>query len=364
MNQSERKYILGLVTAAGLLTNPAQAVEFQGSGFLTLAAGKILSGDPGSFVVTDYGQGGHYDKGEGWDLGPDSKLGLQGVASFSSDWSATAQIVSRGAADGRVNLEWLYGTYKATDNLTLQFGRKRLPLFYYSESQDIGLAMPWVRLPPQAYGWDVVNLNGANATYRLQLGDWNATGEAFYGKETRINNPYQEIYVGWGSKTDERWTDITGANLTLANDWLETRLSAVRSNWEVGGTNNGAQTFYAISAMADLEDWIVRSEYSKIDRPEIAEHDWAALLGIGKRFGKWLPMLTYAKFHGKYDDGLANEERTKSLSFSLRYDLSSSSAIKVQYDITSDDSDAGITANASGRYGDSKMLTIAYDKVF
>jgi hypothetical protein len=141
---------LGLAFALSLASFASQAVDFSGSGFLTLAAGKMLdSKQDDAYFVSDYGQAGIYEKGDSWKIGPDSKLGLQGTATFNPQWSATAQVVARGAREGKVNLEWLYGSYNITDNLTLQFGQKRLPLFYFSESQDVGFTLPWVRLPPE-----------------------------------------------------------------------------------------------------------------------------------------------------------------------------------------------------------------------
>lgn len=372
MKNSKHIVTLGLAGAMSILACPAQAVEFRGSGFLTLAAGKMLDNElPDGFNVVDYGQAGIYDNND-WSIGPDSKLGLQGVVTFNPQWSATGQVVSRGAHDGAVNLEWLYATYQATDDLTVQFGRKRLPLFYYSESQDVGIALPWVRLPAPAYGWDVVNFNGANVIHRTSFGDWSSTAEVFYGNESRDDNPYQEIYNGRNTAWDEKWNDIYGVDWTLNRDWLELRLSYVHSGLEywdttdkAGTYSNTDQSFYSIALAIDQGNWLVRSEISKIDRPDFAEHDWAYLLGAGYRIGKWLPMVTFSRFQGDYTDG-SPDERMDDVSLSLRYDLGSSSAIKVQYDIFNDRSDpAGITGyNGSGLYGDSKLLTISYDRVF
>lgn len=379
------KQTLTLGVLALSFAGATQAVDFTGSGFLTLAAGKVIDRElADGFVVVDYGQAGIYDD-TSLTLGPDSRLGLQGTATFSPEWSATGQIVSRGAANGKINLEWLYATYQATDDLTIQIGRKRLPLFYYSESQDVGIALPWVRIPPQAYGWDVVNYNGANLMYRSTLGEWTSNAEVFFGNEERKNNPYQQIYSSREARVDEKWTNIMGADWSLNRDWLELRFSAVRSGWETTDTatatreDNGKQTFLSAGAMIDYENWLIRSEVSKIDRPDLigsAEHDWALLLGVGYRYGKWLPMVTYAKFHGNYEDPTWADERTENIALSLRYDLTSSSAIKLQYDIFRDQSDGanGMTCYrdpvtcgggpSSERYGDARMITIAYDKVF
>jgi hypothetical protein len=349
-------------------------VEFNGSGFLTLAAGKMLdSKQDDAYFVADYGQAGVYEKGDGWSLGPDSKLGLQGSVVFNPQWSVTGQVVARGARDGKVNLEWLYGTYNVNDNLTLQFGQKRLPLFYYSESQDVGFTLPWIRLPPEMYGWDVVNFKGANLIYRDRWGDWSATAQLAVGNEEREDNPYQEIYAGRHTRTDEKWENIVSLDLTLSGDWLETRFSYMHSDWatwdpaDKAGTysDNGGQSFYSVAAMADYENWVVRSEFSYVDRPGADEEDWAAMLGVGYRFGKWLPMITWGRFRGNYIDPTTPDERWWAWMLTLRYDIDSSSAIKLQYDIFHDQSDAGITGyNASERYGDSRMIAIAYEKVF
>ncbi len=105
-----------------------KGLDFSGSGFLTLATGKVLSGthDPATdqgfkcpCFISDYAQGGVYEHGA-WQFEPDSKLGLQGTVSGGSGrYSLTGQIVSRGAAQGQMDLEWLYGTFEINGKLTL-----------------------------------------------------------------------------------------------------------------------------------------------------------------------------------------------------------------------------------------------------
>lgn len=373
--------VVGLAIGLLLPFRQALSVEFNSSGFLTLAAGKMLKGETSdAYFVSDYGQGGIYENGRSWSLGPDSKLGLQGVATLNPEWSATGQVVSRGARDGKVNLEWLYLAYKASENVTLQVGRKRLPLFYYSESQDVGIALPWLRLPPPAYGWDVVNFDGANLIYRSQIGEWNSTAEAFFGNEMRRDNPYLEIYNGRGTDWNEKWKDIHGFAWSMGRNWLELRLSYVGSNLDYWDTRDKAgtsvstrQSFYSLAAVVDRDNLLVRAEASKIDRPgaDFQEHDWSTLLGVGYRLGRWLPMVTFTRFHGKYLNSKPNE-RFDDLSLSLRYDLTPSSALKLQYDAFNDRSQAGITcyqdpvncAVGSQRYGDSRLIAVSYDMVF
>ncbi len=368
-------------------------IKFTGSGFLTLAAGKVLSGSgedantiknsygyhSPSFVA-DYGQGGVYETG-GWSMNPDSKLGLQGSVAFNDSFSITGQIVARGARDGKINLEWVYANYKLNDKVTLQAGRKRLPLFYYSESQDVGLSMPWVRLPPQVYGWEIVNYNGANVLYRDKWSNgWTSSLNVFAGSETRKENGFWEIYNGKHSRTDSRWSNIVGAELSVSPyDWLETRVVAIQSNIqnrtvEDNGGNNvdtgfspkARQRIYGLSVSADYENWVGRAEFLAIDRKETYGGDHAQLLAVGYRFGKFLPMLTYANYKQTIDrnnpDGADPKgfEAHDTLAASLRYDLTTSSAIKVQFDHWRDKGGSAFDPP----YGSSNLLSVSYDLVF
>jgi hypothetical protein len=139
-------------------------VSYSVSGFLTIAAGKVVSGDgardfngyQGPLFIADYGQGGVYE-GKEWCLKPATRLGVQGTATFSPQFMLTAQAVLRATRNGKPDLEWAYGSYNFSEKLSLQLGRKRLPLFYYSETQDVGFSYPWLHLPPGQYGWEIVN---------------------------------------------------------------------------------------------------------------------------------------------------------------------------------------------------------------
>jgi len=406
-----------LILAATLATSPTLAqvdgkygLEFSGSGFATLAAGKMLGGSRTiasdyecPCFISDYAQGGVYDGRSNLQWKPDSKLGLQGTVSADGGrMSLTTQVVARGARDSKMNLEWLYGSYKINDAVTLQVGRKRIPMFYYSDTQDIGVALPWVHLPPQLYGWDAVNYNGANLLIQKQFGDWSASSNLLLGHETLKDSGYYQIYSGRQNRTDARWKNIVGGDLTLSRDWLETRLVYLQSDtqtritakglWDAAtGSYDGIldddwypqppfkQRIYGLAINADYNNWLVRSELIRIDRPGQNWRDYASIIGVGYRFGKWQPMVTHARYWGKaMADRAGNPpdpsilEIHYSMSLALRYDLSTSSAIKIQYDRQVDKSGpnwgpASDSTSASGLgppYGNARLLTVSYDVVF
>lgn len=391
-------------------------IELAGSGFLTLATGRMLNGSTETasgyrkpFFAADYAQAGIYDGSSGLQWKPDSKLGLQGTATFPGQaWSVTGQLVARGARDGRVDLEWLYASYKLNGHFTVQAGRKRIPMFYYSDTQDVGFALPWAHLPSQLYGWEAVNYNGVNLSYQGQWGEWTGAMDLLAGSESRKETGYWKIYRGKRNRTDIKWEDIVGGDIALTRDWLETRFvylqSKMRSRnvngiWD-GALTPGARTYgqdpsgdtaadpgfgnpagnqkiYGLTFNVDYRNFLVRSEIIYIDhRQSMGYKDHAFIVGAGYRFGRLTPMVTVADYRSQAITaaGAASDaqEATRTTSLVLRYDLTPSSDIKVQFDSQKDRSGPHYTLDQIGlgtsvpgnRYGNSRLLTLAYDMIF
>ena len=369
--------------AALILVEPAHAADAQNnkpqvliSGFATLAAGKILGGSHDEAVdleyhcpcfISDYAQNGVYEQRR-MRFGPDSKLGVQGqVSSFDGRYSLTGQLVSRGAAGGNINLEWMYATAEVNSRLTFQIGRKRLPLFNYSDVQDVGHAHPWVHLPPQLYGWEVVNYNGANLRFRDQLGAWTINANAFAGGETRNDSGYWKIYNGKNTRTASKWSNIIGTEVKASQGWLELRGLYMQSNTQnrIRDTDEQfsdpkKQRIYGLSVTADFGGPFASAELLSIDRKTDYGSDKAQLYSVGYRLGKYTPLFSYSNYQQKLTDDAASAEGHYTLSAVLRYDLNSTSALKVQYDIWRDKSGSGFLS----QHGDARLLSVSYDLVF
>ncbi len=360
---------------------PAPAVEFNWSGFLTLAGGKVLSGSVQGrkemgvdcpCMISDFSQAGVLN--DDWDLRPDSRLGLQGTAQFSETVGVTAQLVSRGARDGKINLEWLYTSWQLNEQNLLQVGRKRLPLFYYSEQQDVSYTYPWIHLPPQTYGWEAVNYNGVNWNHSFQAGDWSGFVNTFAGAESRSDNDYLKLYNGLDSETDTRWRNIAGTELVMNKDWFEGRLMLMRSDNQsrlVSAAEDwsakAAQTLFGASMMADYADWIVSAELFFSDRTESYGRDLAYTLTVGRRLDSVTVYLTHGLYQQKIaannpDELTTEEDQEKHRLTSLvgRYELSGSSALKVQFDHWRDGGGSWFKQT----YGDANALSFAYERVF
>ena len=386
-------FVLLCVATGAQGQQDSSPIRLSGSGFITLVAGQAFGGDPvqdsngykAPLYVADYAQAGIYEA-DLLTVRPDSRIGLQGSMHFGTNTSITGQIVSRGAHGGNINLEWLYASHNLSDKLTLQIGRKRLPLFYYSETQDVGFTYPWVHLPPQPYGWEIVNYNGINVLYRDQWGDWTSSLNFFGGNERRDDNPFWKIYNGRSTKTDSQWNNILGADLSVNRDWLELRGAYIQSEIQdrfedptvappYSYSPPADQKIYTVSLAIDYKNWMLRNEYMYINRAPIGETDFAQLLSVGYRFGKLLPMLTWANYKMALSPDSADPavidptdidpssyEAHSTLALTLRYDLSAKSAIKIQLERWQDR--GGPNYNAGVPYGNPRLFTLSYDCVF
>jgi len=363
--------------AGAVRAEDASAVEFSGSGFLSVVAGKVLGGthDPATDLgyrcpcfISDYAQNSVYESGR-VRLLPDSRLGLQGTAATQGGrYALTGQVVSRGSDQGRPELEWAYATAELNSEWTLQVGRKRLPLFISSEVQDVGYALPWVHLPPQLYGWEIVNYNGVNLSWRKPLGDWLATVNLLGGSETARDSDYWHIYNGKHSRTDARWRDIAGAEAKVTRDWFDLRLvyitsltqNRIVSAGETEYSSPARQRIHGLSLNADDGRWVARAEFLYIDRRTDYGFDHAQLLAAGYRFGNWLPLLSYARYRQTVPAAPDTAEGHDTWSAVLRYEWSHSSALKVQLDWWRD----RVAPAFGSMHGDARLISVAYDRVF
>lgn len=351
-----------IVTSLCLLSLTSQA-DVNLSGFASVNAGKVLSGTgvehydiPVTFLA-DYPIVSAYD--EEWSLDPESLFGVQITANLNDGLTATAQIVARGAGDYDPEFEWAYISYELNDKWTLQAGKKRLPLFYYSDFYDVGYAYVWMRAPADNYTWQIFNYNGVNALYSTDLGDWSVSTNIYAGKEDDTDNKLLGDFF-FRAKTREIWKDIIGGVVNLSKDWLEVRLTHMqytneryindeRTLWD--GKNYRDGKFYGLAINADFGDWFVLSEASRLELDGSFD---TKMLTLGYRHKKLTPFIAYSDFGSETADG----EDHNTTSVGLRWDFHDSAAFKVQYDKVKDNSIDFAVA------GDSKSITFGIDLVF
>lgn len=367
-----------LLALCGLSTlgTAAQAQELKTSGFASLVVGRSSGAcvsDAGMATayqsdctryIADWAHGGVYS--EDWAANQETRAGLQLTWTPAKDWSATTQITARTRPGQALNLEWAYLSYTPSPSWTIQAGRKRLPLYFYSDFQDIGYAYNTVRPSPDVYGWDVVNYNGLSAAWRGEVAGWNLRVEGLYGSETSKKNPYSRLVTD--DELDVRWSGIMGGVMEFEQDWFSARLSYIRTDFQQGlhgqgwgplsdGSFKGKQSFIGVAFNGDPGDWVLRSEFGRSKRPSIGYDADYYLATVGHRFGPWTPTVGISQYKEKARAADYVVLDMRSLLVSVRYELSSSSALKLQWDRARD---KGATPFA----GNANALTASWDLVF
>lgn len=363
-----------LFAATALLSQFAHAEDITFTGFMSLVGGKVLNGGYAPPLITPYWSANCPCFISNWytmatyspvlSMRQESRVGARMNAKLSSSLTGIVQVDAIGTqGSSGASLEWAYLSYIAAENWNVQVGRKPLPIYYYSDFMDVGFAYPWVRPPQDLYGWEVNNFNGITLVNTGHWGHWSSRASIFYGGETSRSNPLA-AYSYPGLHVDLVWHDILGADLELTRDWFNVRAVYIQSKVDLTSpeagilVDNGMQRIYGLSANIDYDNWLMRSELSKFDRwQDMGYKSNAAMVSLGYHFGDLTPMLTYSFFHDDNNYGSPVWEND-TLALTLRYDLDTKSAIKLQYDKFRERSLPGSTS------GNANVLSVSFDKVF
>lgn len=363
-----KKLILGLsLIAAGL----AHAGDLTISGFTTIAAGKAYSGYDGTFnefkcpcFIANYEHGTTYEKNR-WSLSPESLAGVQLRYQFNDKFSATAQAVSRASENMKADLDWAYLSYDVTPDTTVHVGRRRLPIYAFSDSVYIGYSLPWIRVPQDIYGWEVGAYNGINVTHRKTVGNWAVTGSVFAGQESTKNNlEMKRIY--YGVPVDDAWKHILGANLDISNDIFGARLIYMQNSIDLttytpgeepSSTRGTRQRVMGISASVDYKNFLFRGEANSFMRPsqDFRSSSWTTTFGY--KIGNFTPFIGYSDYNEKLTTGYSDLQIDSTRFAGVRWDFGKNMDLKIQFDSVVDHSAIPFTGNA-------KLLSVAFDAVF
>lgn len=365
--------VLLAFTCGASFALPAHALDFSASGFATLAVGKTSgSCTPTGLVasifngctryIADWAHGGFYE--DSWSAKPESRLGLQGTVRFDPQISMTGQVVSRLLPDQRASLEWLYLTFQPSPEWTVQIGRKRLPLYYYSDFQDVGYAYNTVRPSPDVYGWDIVNYNGVSVSRTASMGEWSVRTEVMAGQERSVDNKLTQFFIPTPQEVE--WRDIAGVNTEFSRDWFTGRLSYTQFRHKDTDILTG-MTFVEggkphqlldLALNADVGNWIVRSEFGLAKRESINMDARYYLANVGYRFGDFTVTGGTSWWDERFYTNRELIDRHRVLTGAVRYEIHKGGALKLQLDRLREQTSSGPLL------GDARVITATYDVAF
>jgi hypothetical protein len=352
-----QKLLVAVFVITVLIICKHASAEIRLNGFGSVAIGTVVKG--GEFLA-DYPKTGIYD--DDLSLDPDTTLGLQLSSYFTEDFSLITQVAVHGASDYDPEIDWLYLNYYLTPELSVQAGRKRLPLYYYSDFFDVGYAYYWIRPPPDVYTWQITNYNGASLLYEVALGQWDTSLNLYYGSEESEDNDLLGLLSQTGSSVDETWKNMIGIVGTMSNSWLELRLTHMQGlvDRKISGVsvlNDIEQQFLGMSINLTFDSLLILSEFNNYRQPDINVEYNAYLLSFGYQIGELTPHITRSNFKQEITTP-EFDERHNTTSVGLRWDVVDNIAVKVQYDKVVDE------GKRVSVMGDSKSISFAVDFAF
>jgi hypothetical protein len=400
--------MLPALTATASL--PAAATEeaanrmFSVRGFGTLGA--VHSSEKNADFVSGFFEPNGAGHTRNWAVGVDSKLGLQVTGTVTPKVSAVLQFVSQHHYDNAYWpwVEWANVKYDPSPDLSLRVGRTLTAPFLVSESRLIGYSNPWIRPPQEVYGLvPLTNKDGADATYRLNVGDMTSTVHASLGR-ARAKLPaganvkarrYFDVAdtIEYGAMTlrasySTARVDLHTANLdalTAGFSQLGSSLSAVPGLEAASAQAISVAERYrftdapisviAVGASYDRAAWLVMAEWAKFNGHSILADSRAWYVTAGRRFAELMPYVTVARLHAEKNSeaGIATAGlppaaaasavalnggvnlalagatfAQRSGAIGIRWDVHKNVALKFQYDRVK------LDAGSSGRLGNAQ----------
>lgn len=329
--------------------------DIELSGYASFIGGKVISGTE---FLADYPKAGSYDSD--WSFTPDTSIGLQMSSQLDSDLKFTAQLTTNGAVDFEPQIDWAYANYQILPELSLQAGRKRLPLYYYSDFFDLGYAYYWIRPPADNYTWQISSFNGISVIYEPTGSQWDRLFNIYFGREDSMDN--ELLSMLFDDSVDETWKNMIGLVGEFSRDWIELRFSLMSSQLDryrnnIQVSQDVKQQFSGISINLYPDNLILLSEYNiyrrKADDIEVKTH----MLSLGYKLKQWTPHLTHSGFKQSLTSAGGDEEHYTN-SLGVRWDFKTNVALKIQFDKVID------KGTVIPLKGNSETISIGLDLVF
>jgi len=323
--------------------------------FLSLAAATAASADGVTTTLSGYGTVGGSFTSDGsyayrhdlseytgasndFDIGLESRLGVQAVFDFGAQFSVTVQEVARERGDKTFEpgTEWFYGEYRPASDWTLRLGRVALGTFLLSDSRLVGYSDPWFHAPNEVYGSEPLQfVDGGQVLWHKRLGEFGMTLQSSYGTAEVGEN-------GQGMSFDIAAHDVFNASAAIEYRNFLLRVAQTQladpitlEFPTISLTYNERDKFTSLGFQYDdgsalvLAEWTtrVRSLAPIVNLPSLMGQAW--YVAGGWRFGELTPLLMVA--NSKLDLSLATPAGSfTSESITLRYDVTRNVALKAQ----------------------------------
>ena len=350
--------MLVLGTAANADTTIDQHLTFSGFGTLGVVHSDYDLADFTATVSEPRGAG--YSRA--WSPTLDSDVGAQANITVTDALSGVVQVLSRDDADGnfKPQVEWANLKYEFTPDLAVRIGRMLLPTYERSEIQNVGYALPWVRVPVEiTYTSTATHSDGLDVLYRVHSGA-----------------VIQDLQILWGAAIEDLPGTAFNSNHThvvLVGDTLrygDASLHLVYQHSEPTGFPPARPQLFGAGFTYDPGTWFVTGDSNHTHDPYFGDF-FAWYLSAGVRLGRFAPYATYSSAHANSAgsselQSLGNEH---TVGAGVRWDFAKNLDFKLQLDqvtmATLDDPAGFANLQPGARVGDNAhVLSLALDFVF
>lgn len=327
MKKLTKPIIAGLALLLG--ASPCYSEKIRWNGFLSVVGGRIISGDDNS--IYDGGffgyDGGRYSGAKSsFEFNQESMIGLQGQAVLDEKLRATVQIIGRGGERFQASAEWAYLSYDLNNAFTLNVGKFRHPVYYYSDFLDVGYTYHWIRPPTQVYNGPSA-MTGANLFYSQLVGDFYITSQAWFGSAP----------VVWDGLNFDVYNN-KGINFTFGQDWWKLRAVYHTTDFNlydppgapVGTVVENKLTYYAFAAIIETDTIDVIAEYTDMKLPNVPLQKWW-YISAGYSIGDFTPHITYNENPNNPINPYGWAQSAEVLTYGVRWDFHPGVAFKAEY---------------------------------
>jgi predicted porin len=312
-------------------------VTFGGFGSMGISHSSTHWGD----YVLDSGIPEGPGLSDAWSTKNDTRVVAHLAAEFTPKVSAVLQIDSEYHTGNtyKPEIEFANVKYAFTHDVSIRVGRLTLPTFLESENRDIGYTYAWVHPPVEVYRQEsTTHSDGADVSYRLQIGDAGNTFKAIAGRSTNEIGDAQVTY------------DLSSKQLWGIFDTIEYGPAIIHVGYQQRKTDSGdlltddpelhvKDNDLSAGIKYDTGEWFAMSEW--IQR-ESTYKTSAMYVSGGYRVKKFTPYMTYAQnspgsfvpdFPAPSAEAIVLANRAQStVSMGVRWDFMKDADFKFQYD--------------------------------
>ncbi|OUS28206.1 hypothetical protein A9Q99_11745 [Gammaproteobacteria bacterium 45_16_T64] len=255
------------------------------------------------------------------DWNSDTIIAIQARFIITDSLQVVSQMMSRGGFESEFDADWFYLQYQVNENVDVMLGRVRPQFFMLSDYVEVGFAYPWIRPPAEVYDpiptdWaQGVSLNmnweGAGNTYHnaaLQLlqsedqGTVSRFDVSVIGVMYEFNyGPFTLALRGGSMRADTYLENETFRSVNRVLESFDEDIAIIpNEDTEI--------TYRNVGIRYETEKWLILSEWATFDIQGLFVDTESYYLTLGRRFGKWMPHLTFAH-HESTDDDIREDAR-------------------------------------------------------